>query len=198
MNIKKKQKDGLDLAFNESKINYVGIESNSIEVLLDCISMNSNKEFPDDNRLKIVFSDYGSIAVSYRKGNWDNENAEIEKIKPDELKLKFDGLILDSMYGWEFINLEEKQFTDWSDKISLDEINNSNWSDMNTIDLFAEQVGKDEITIDIRIWFNDFRVFDFKNTELSKKEFAENAQRGWNQMYETGIETENHKSKKMK
>ena len=102
------------------------------------------------------------------------------------------------MYGWEFINLEEKQFTDWSDKISLDEINNSNWSDMNTIDLFAEQVGKDEITIDIRIWFSDFRVFDFKNTELSKKEFAENAQRGWNQMYETGIETENHKSKKMK
>lgn len=198
MNIDKKQKDGLDLAFNESTINYVGIESDSVEILLSCISMNADKEFPDDNRLKIVFSDYGRIAISYRKGTWDDENAEIEEIKPDELKSKFDGLILDSMYGWEFINLEEKQFTDWSDKISLDKINNLNWSDMNTIDLFAEQVGKDEITIDIRIWFNDFRVFDFKNAELSKKEFAENAQRGWNQMYETGIETENHKSKKMK
>ena len=198
MNIDKKQKDELDLAFNESTINYVGIESDSVEILLSCISMNADKEFPDDNRLKIVFSDYGRIAISYRKGTWDDENAEIEEIKPDELKSKFDGLILDSMYGWAFINLEEKQFTDWSDKISLDKINNSNWSDMNTIDLFAEQVGKDEITIDIRIWFIDFRVFDFKNTELSKKEFAENAQRGWNQMYETGIETENHKSKKMK
>lgn len=198
MNIDKKQKDGLDLAFNESTINYVGIESDSVEILLSCISMNADMDFPDDNRLKIVFSDYGRIAISYRKGTWDDENAEIEEIKPDELKSKFDGLILDSMYGWEFINLEEKQFTDWSDKISLDEINNLNWSDMNTIDLFAEQVGKDEITIDIRIWFNDFRVFDFKNIELSKKEFAKNAQRGWNQMYETGIETENHKSKKMK
>lgn len=197
MNIEKKQKDGLDLAFNESTINYVGIESDSVEILLSCISMNADKKFPDDNRLKIIFSDYGRIAVSYRKGSWDDENAEIDKIESEELKSKFDGLILDSMYGWEFINLEEKEFTDWSDKISLDKTNNSNWSSMNTIDLFAEQVGKDEITIDIRIWFNDFRVFDLNNREFSKKEFAENAQRGWNQMYQTGITTANHKTTKL-
>ena len=79
MNIDKKQKDELDLAFNESTINYVGIESDSVEILLSCISMNADKEFPDDNRLKIVFSDYGRIAISYRKGTWDDENAEIEE-----------------------------------------------------------------------------------------------------------------------
>ncbi|QXP78816.1 MULTISPECIES: hypothetical protein [Winogradskyella] len=197
MKIDKKQKDELDLAFNESKINYVGIESDIVEVLLNCISMNSNNEFPDDNRFRILFEKYGRIAVSYRKGSWDDESAEIEKIKPNELKSKFHGLILDSMYGWEFLNLDEKQFKDWSDKISLDVIQKSNWSSMNTIDLFAEQIGKDEVTIDIRIWFTDFKIFDFKNRELTKTEFAENGQRGWNQMYKTGISTTDNKTTKL-
>ena len=197
MNIEKKQKDGLDLALNESKINFVDIESNKVTVLLSCISMKSDNEFCDDNRFRIEFNDYGRIALSYRNGLWDDKNAKIEIIKPSELKSKFKDLILDSMYGWEFINLEEKHFTDWSDRISLDEINKSEWSEMNTIDLFAEQVGKNEVTIDIRIWFSNFRIFDINDKELTKEEFAENGKRGWNQLYETGIKTENNKTTKL-
>jgi hypothetical protein len=198
MKLDKKQKNGLDLALNESKINFVDIEANKVSVLLSCISMMSNYEFYDDNRFRIEFNDYGRIAVSYRNGTWNDENAEVDSIEPTELKSKFDNLILDSMYGWEFINLKDKHFTDWSDKISLDKINKSNWSEMNTIDIFAEQVGKDEVTIDIRIWFSDFKIFDFKGKELAKNEFAENGQRGWNQLYETGIQTENNKITKLK
>jgi len=159
--------------------------------------MNAKNEFPDDNRLKILFAEYGRIAVSYRKGSWDDENAEVVKIEPTHLKSKFNGLVLDSMYGWEFINIGEKQFNEWSERISIDEINNSNWNSMNTIDLFAEQVGKDEIIIDVRIWFKDFQIFDLKDNELSKENFANNAERGWNQLYKTGITTTDHKTKKM-
>ncbi len=197
MNIEKKQKDGIDLALNESKINFVDIESNKVAVLLSCISMKSDNEFYDDNRFRIEFNDFGRIAVSYRNGTWDDKSAKVEIIEPGELKSKFKDLILDSMYGWEFINLEEKHFTDWSDRISLDKINKSEWSEMNTIDLFAEQVGKDEVTIDIRIWFSDFRIFDINDKELTKEEFAENGKRGWNQLYETGIKTENNKTTKL-
>ena len=197
MRITEKQKNELDLAFNESKINYAEILSSSVEVLLDCISMNESGEFPEDNRHKVVFPDYGRIVVSYRNGSWDNESAIVDSISPKELKNKFSGLTLDSMYGWEFINLDDSHFYKWSDKISLDETNLSNWSKMNTIDLFAEQVGKDEVTIDIRIWFEDFVIFDFKGNELTKKQFAENGRRGWKQLYDTGISTENHKTKKI-
>ena len=70
-------------------------------------------------------------------------------------------------------------------------------SEMNTIDLFAEQVGKDEVTIDVRIWFSDFRIFDINDKELTKEEFAENGKRGWNQLYETGIKTKNNKTTKL-
>lgn len=197
MNIDKKQKDGIDLALNESKINFVDIESNKVTVLLSCISMKSNNEFYEDNRFRIEFNDFGRIAVSYRNGTWGDENAKVEIIGTGELKSKFKGLILDSMYGWEFINLEEKHFTDWSDRISLDEINKSEWSEMNTIDLFAEQVGKDGVTIDIRIWFSSFRIFDIKDKELTKEEFAENGKRGWDQLYKTGIKMENNKTTRL-
>lgn len=197
MNIDKKQKNELDVALNESKMNFIDIKSNKVIVLLSCISMTSDNKFYDDNRFRIEFNDYGRIAVSYRNGTWDDKNAKVEIIEPRKLKSKFKDLILDSMYGWEFINLEEKHFTDWSDKISLDEINKSEWSKMNTIDFFAEQVGKDEVTIDIRIWFSNFQIFDINNKELTKEEFAENGKRGWNQLYETGIKTENNKTTKL-
>lgn len=195
MEITRKDKDKLNLAFNESKINYIGIESEDVEVLMDCISMNSDYKFPDDDRHKFVFSDFGRIAISYKLGEWDDEKAEIVKIQPNELKSKFDGLKLDSMYGWEFINLDNKTFDDWKDKISLDIINKDNWNEMNTIDLFAEQIGKEAVTIDIRIWFKDFQVFDNFGKELTKKEFVENGERGWNQLYKTGISSDNHKTK---
>ena len=195
MKIKKKNKDKLDLAFNESKINHIEIETNLVEIMLDCISMNSKNEFPEDNRHKFIFKNFGRIAVSYRLGEWNDENAEIIKIESNELKSKFEGLKLNAMYGWKFINIGEKNFNDWKNKLSLDFVNNENWKKMNTFDLFAEQYGKN-ITIDIRLWFKDFTVFDYFGKELNIKEFMENGERGWNQLYKTGITTENHKTEK--
>ncbi len=66
---------------------------------------------------------------------------------------------------------------------------------MNTIDLFAEQYGKDTVTINIRIWFSNFQIFDFLGKELTKTEFVENAERAWKQLYKTGISSDNHKTK---
>ena len=195
MRITQKDKEKLDLAFNESKINYVGIKSDTVEILMDCISMNSENKFPEDDRHKFMFSDFGRIAISYRLGEWDNEKAEIIKINETELKSKFDKLKLDSMYGWEYINLGDKTFDDWKEKLSLDLIKKDNWNEMNTIDLFAEQIGKDAVTIDIRIWFTDFQIFDYFGKEITKTEFVANAERGWNQLYKTGISSDNHKTK---
>lgn len=197
MKIDQMQKDEIDLALNESTINFIDIKSNKVIVLLSCISMKENKEFYKDNRFRLEFIDFGRIAISYRLGTWDDKNASIEIIQPEELKSKFESLILDSMYGWEFINLDDKHFEEWSNRLSLNQINNLEWQKMNTVDIFAEQVGKDEITIDVRIWFSDFKIFDFEGNELSKIEFSENGKRGWNQVYESGISTENHKTTKL-
>lgn len=198
MKITKKDKDRLDLAFNESKINHLEIKPNVIEVLMDCVSMNSENKFPEDDRHKFIFNQFGRIAIRLKLKKHGNDKAEIIKIKANELKAKFDGLKLESMYGWEYINLADEHFNHWQDELSLDEINNNSWAKMNTIDLFAEQIGKETITIDIRIWFTNFKVFDYLGRELSKKEFVENAQRGWNQIYKTGTSSENHKTKTLK
>lgn len=193
----KEKIDGLNLAFNESTINWIDVKANSIEVMLDCISMDSDGNFPDDNRIKIVFEDYGRIALCYRKGEWEDETAEVVSINPEELKKHLRSLKLDSMYGWEFINLDNDSFDQWKANLSLDVINKPDWEALNTIDLFAEQRAKELITIDVRIWFTDFKIFNYKNLEITKKEFVENAQRGWNQLYKSGIETHNYKSNKI-
>ncbi len=190
----KEDKDKLDLAFNESTINYIEVKSNMVEVLMDCLSMNSDNKFPKDNRHRFVFSDFGRIVIIYKLGEWDNEKAEIIKIKEAELKSKFDNLKLNSMYGWKFINLGDKTFEDGKEKTSLDLIKKDNWNEMNTIDLFAEQFEKDAVTIDIRIWFSDFQIFNFWGKELTKTEFIENAQRAWNQLYKTGLSSDNHQT----
>ncbi len=91
MRITKKDKDKLDLGFNESTLNYVEIKSNTVEILMDCISMNSNNRFPEDDRHKFVFSDFGRIAIGYKLGEWDNEKAEIITINENgrlERKIK--------------------------------------------------------------------------------------------------------------
>ncbi|NVK66547.1 MAG: hypothetical protein HWE22_18285 [Flavobacteriales bacterium] len=191
-------KDKLDLAFNESTINFVDIGEKSIEVVFDFISMDSNGEFPNDNRHLIAFNNFGRIALSYKMGSWDNENAKILSIEPNTIKQHFNDLNLDSMYGWEFINLGEEEFTKWSDKLSLDLMKREDWKSLNTIDLFGEQIGTPEVTIDIRIWFDEMSIKTVEGKELSLQEFTENAQRGWDQMYKTGISTSNHKTTKLK
>jgi hypothetical protein len=198
MKITSEIEKGLNLAFNESKLNYVDITPDFIEVVLDCICMNENNEFPDDSRIKIQFKPYGKIAISYRKGEWDDKQAEIVKIESDKLKDYFSDLTLDSMYGWEFINFGEKEYEKWSDKLSLILETDLDSKGMNTIDLFAEQIAKDAVTINIRIWFDDFKIFDSKENELTKQQFIDSGQRGWNQLYDTGIQSQDHKNFKMK
>ena len=102
------------------------------------------------------------------------------------------------MYGWEFINLGEKEYEKWSDKLSLILETDLDCKGMNTIDLFAEQIAKDAITIDIRIWFDDFKILDSKENELTKQQFIDSGQRGWNQLYDNGIQSHDHKNCKMK
>ena len=191
-------KEQLDLAFNESKINYIAISQDSIEVMFDFISMDSSGDFPNDNRHLITFNNFGRTVLSYKMGCWDDEDAEVISIEPQAVQQHFTDLNLDSMYGWEFINLGEEEFTKWSDKHSLDLTKREDWKRLNTIDLFGEQIGTPEVTIDIRIWFDEMSIKTLEGKELSLKEFTENAQRGWDQMYKTGLSTSNHKTTKLK
>jgi hypothetical protein len=198
MRFSNKIRDGLNVAFNESKINYLDISDESIEVVLDCLCMNENNEFPDDSRIKILFKPYGKIIISIREGGWNNESAEIIKFDRDKLKDYFQNLMLDSMYGWEFINLDESKYKHWADKLSFCIETGLDYSELNTIDLFAEQLGKESITIDLRIWFEDLKIFDWTGNEMTTQQFIDRGQRGWNQLYKTGIHTQDHKNTRMK
>ena len=190
-------KDKLNLAFNESTINNVSINEDVVEVMIDVISMDSNEVFPNDNRHLIRFSNFGRVALSYKMGSWEEENAEIASVEPSAVEGLFTDLILDSMYGWEFINLGIEEFEKWSDKLSLDLTKREDWNSLNTIDLFGEQIVSPEATFDMRIWFDELSVTTFEGKELSLQEFTENAQRGWEQLYKTGLSMTNHKTTKL-
>ena len=81
MKITSEIENGLNVAFNESKLNYVDITSDFIEVVLDCLYMNENNKFPDDSRIKIQFKPYGKVAISFEKVNGMTNKQKLLKLK---------------------------------------------------------------------------------------------------------------------
>ena len=196
MIITEELKSGLDLALNEATLNYIDLNKrdNSVKVVLDCIALELNGEFPSDTRVILDFVPIGRIAVSYRLGEWNDGEATIRKISDEQELIKsLKDLKLDSMYGWEFINNKKEEFEKWQNKISFDYSTENNLSQFNTIDLFAEQIHEPQTTVDVRIWFKDFKIYSIDKKLISLEEFIERGKKGWERLYNGGILTKDHK-----
>ena len=172
----------IGLALNEAAL--LGVEFDKEKNLVACsfavIAMDKDGNVPEDNRLLFIFKPIGRFVASYKKGHWDDPNAEVEKFEPEkilEIVQQFEGL---SIYGWDFINCGDEDFETWKDRLSFDYSTEKSLGLTNTIDLFQEGWDKD---IDIRIWFDDFEILTPKYELVELEEFLENGKRGWDAIY---------------
>ena len=190
MKINKKLKDRIGIALNEAVL--LGVEfdeeKNTVACSFSLISMDKNGNTPIDNRLLFIFNPIGKFVASYRKGYWDDQNAEVIKFEPEkilEIVQSFQGL---SIYGWDFINCGDKDFDTWKNRLSFNYSTNVGNGMTNTIDLFQEGFEKH---IDIRIWFDDFKILTSEYKPFKIEDFLDNGERGWN-----AITSNNTKMKK--
>jgi hypothetical protein len=144
---------------------------------------------PQDDRVQLVLGPVGRLAASLRNGSSDDAGAPVEEFAIDQLLevvMSFKGL---AVYGWEFLDRPERDnFNEWSDRLSLD------WRSApgglsHTLDLF--QAGHDR-HLDLRIWFDEMRVFTPEYEEITLDEFAAGGVRWWDGLYANDPRTAGH------
>jgi len=145
---------------------------------------------PEDRRVVLSFENVGRVAMSCREGRWDDYEAEVIKFKVDEILETIQSFGGQPIYGWEFINAEEKELKKWEDKLSL-EILNSSGSTANRISLFQEGATEKK-HLDIWIWFESLRVLNPQKEEISIEDFSEGGKRWWDALHTGDPRTGNH------
>lgn len=182
MQINKELRDRIGIALNEAVL--LGVEFDKKRNLVACsfalVAMDKDGKVPEDNRLLFIFKPVGRFVASLRNGSWDDKNADVEKFEPEnilDIIKSFQGL---SIYGWDFVNCGDKDFDTWKERLSFDYSTGDNVGLENTIDLFQEGANRH---IDLRIWFDDFKILTPKHEPFDLEDFLENGKRGWDAIY---------------
>lgn len=185
MRISGELKDNLNLALNESSLLDVEIDRmlHSVKVTFNCIMIDEKGRIPEDTRVVFNFSPVGRIACSHRLGNWNDQKAEIKKYQPESISDVLRTFNGNAQYGWQFFNNANGDFKNWKHKLSFEVLANSDAGFTNTVDLFTEQYNGNPEIIDMRIWFDDFKITNVNGLPISLNEFVEYGKKGWDQVY---------------
>jgi hypothetical protein len=177
---------GLNFALNEATILGADIFlCDKLFCVTFCpISVLSDNSIPVDNRVLFVFKNIGRIAASLK----NDQNSEAIIFPPEKLPQMLSCFKHEQIYGWEFIDNEEKLYKDWKDNKSFDLILDSNYRKQHTIDLFQEDKYSNR-NINLRIWFDDIVIVDSVNNHISLETFIANGKRGWGKLYRDGWTT---------
>lgn len=181
MVITEAERNALGVALNEADL--LGVELDPVSRLAAAtfrvLTLPSAGPPPDDRRVQFLFRPTSRIAASLRMGRWNDLAArvvpfELEKLL--EVVREFGGL---PIYGWEFLDVHDKTFNSWRDRLSLYwEAGEAGTS--HSISLFQEGP---ESTLDLCLWFDELEIRDSAGVQKSVTEFCAGGQRWWDALY---------------
>ena len=172
-----KEKHGIGLAINEAKL--LGVEVDTEKrvagITLEVLTLSEKGPSPTDSRVLIVLHNVGRVVASKRMGHWDDDKAEVAKFEIRELLSVVKELGGLPIYGWDFIDVHEKDLKEWSDRLSFD------WRKgpgglKHTLSLFQE--GWEE-HLDIILWFDELFILSPKGYNISIEYFIAGGERWW-------------------
>jgi hypothetical protein len=177
--LSKEQIQGLDVALNEATL--LGIETRTEKQLVGAtfrvLTLPESGPSPQDSRVKFLFNGVGRIAASYRHGRWNDRTAKLEIFSVEQL-LQIAQSFCCAIYGWEFFNLEDKEF-DWLDRLSLDWRGNANG--LSNSFTFSQDGGNRHL--DCCVWFDAITIHTPEGTVISLEEFIAGGKRWWDALY---------------
>jgi hypothetical protein len=181
MSLTEDQSNGLGVALNEADL--LGFEVIPEKWVAGAtfrvLTLPEDGPPPEDTRVQILFQPVGRVAASLRNGRWDDPDAEVVPFKIEELLTmvqSFDGR---PIYGWEFIDLGEEEFEKWSNRLSLDWTSEENGRS-HSITVFQDPGPR---ILDLRVWFDDLRIYDPEFNEISIDTFIAGGKRWWDAFY---------------
>jgi hypothetical protein len=132
----------------------------------------------------------GRLSASLRNGHWADAQCKAEKFELTEL-LKtvqsFGGL---PIYGWEYFDLDDQKFKEWSGRLSLD-WHGSPSAMTHSLTLF--QVGyAPERTLDLKIWFNEITFRQPTGELIPTEEVIAGGKRWWDGLRSGDKRTQGH------
>jgi hypothetical protein len=170
------------VALNEATVIAVDVEPErrAVAVTLGVLSLPADDgPAPSDPRVVLLLEPAGRIAASLRHGRWDDAGARVETLDLEDLANIVKSFEQQSLYGWMFLDVpDEDAFEPWSDRLSLD------WRSepgglSHTLDLFQETAAGPPRILDLRIWFDELRIFRPDGSEIPFDEFTAAGVRWW-------------------
>ena len=177
MTFTEEERNGLGIALNEADL--IGFEVDAerrvAAATFRALSLPESGPGPEDRRVQFVFHPVGRVAASLRNGRWDDPSAEVVPFALDKLLSvvqSFGGL---PIYGWEYIDVHEKELQKWGDRLSLGWISGT---DGITHPITVFQDPGDRI-LDLCVWFDELEIRDPVGNSVPLHSFIEAGQRWW-------------------
>jgi hypothetical protein len=146
---------------------------------------------PDNPSVSLQLQSVSRIVASFRRGFWNDDAAAVETVSLDDLPRVVESFGAQSIYGWEFFDLPESSWAQWANRLSLD----TAWASdarAHSIEVFQESLAGPPRHLDLRVWFNELRIFDASGSELTLEEFGQGGKRWWDAFYEHDPRTQGH------
>ena len=150
-----------------------------MDVLLTVLSRDEDGAETADPRRTLRLSGVSRLVVSYRAGTWDDADAAVLPLDADGLRelLRRNGGM--PIYGWEFVDSDDRTWPDWRRRLSLDVALAGTGG--HHLTLFQDLQGKAHL--DFRAWFTDLSVLDGVGGRLDLDAFIAGGVRWWDAMY---------------
>src|SRR5262245_24355446 len=111
MEISDEQRVGLGVALNEADL--LGVEVDATRRLAAAtfrvLTLPVEGPEPEDRRVQLLLRPVGRVAASLREGRWDDPHAEVVPFALPDLLATVQTFGGQSLYGWEFIDVHEKE-----------------------------------------------------------------------------------------
>lgn len=184
----------LGVALNEADLLDVALdpELRGVSITFGVLSLPEQGPMPDDRRVVLELRPVGRVAVSYRAGRWDDDDAKILPVTEGDLGAVVASFGQQPVYGWDFINVPPADgFLKWSRRLSLDRQSEDGAGMSNTIELFQESLVGEPRHLDMQFWFDELRIVSPVGREIPLADFITDGKRWWEGMYAGDERTKN-------
>jgi hypothetical protein len=183
--LSEQQKKGIGVALNEATLSGAELDTDRriAGLTFSVLTLPKEGQSQEDSRIQIILKPVSRVAASLRTGIRNNPS-EVQPLKIEQL-LEAIGTFKSPIYGWDFIDVEKKEFSILKNKLSLD------WrsgieGNKHTLSLFQEAPNR---VLDLCFWFDSMDVFTAQGTRIELDDFIDGGQRWWDGLHSGDLGT---------
>ncbi|MFC9994521.1 hypothetical protein [Nocardia sp. NPDC127526] len=170
---------GLNTALSEATCLGVDVDAaaGTLRLELDVLTLPVDGPPPDDCDVYLTLTGVSRIAASFRMQRWDDLEPVILPLTVDGLHDAVSSFGGGALHGWEFLDLDDKAWTQWRKLLSFD----TTLGDRPAAHMleFSQEEGIDPRELDVRVWFEGVTVQDKQGNDIPVDEFIAGGVRWW-------------------